>query len=62
MRGVWLGCLQELRKLVEECWASDPEMRPSFEAVVSRLEDLLKQLPKHSPYSKGNEGCQCSMQ
>ncbi|WIA29235.1 hypothetical protein OEZ86_011743 [Tetradesmus obliquus] len=53
---------QSLRQLIEDCWAADPEARPSFEDVVSRLEDLLRQLPKHSPYSKAAEGCACSMQ
>jgi hypothetical protein len=55
-------CLQNLRKLIDDCWAADPEARPSFEDVVNRLEDMLKDMPKHSPYSKGNDGCQCSLQ
>jgi hypothetical protein len=54
--------LQALRKLIEDCWAADPEARPSFEDVVGRLEDMLRELPKHSPYSKAAEGCTCSMQ
>lgn len=53
---------QNLRSLIEDCWAADPESRPSFEDVVNRLEDMLKDMPKHSPYSKGNDGCQCSLQ
>jgi len=46
---------------VDDCWAADPEARPSFEDVVSRLEGLLKTLPKHIPYSKADEPC-CSIQ
>jgi hypothetical protein len=53
---------QNLRKLIDDCWAADPEARPTFEDVVNRLEDMLKDMPKHSPYSKGNDGCQCSLQ
>jgi hypothetical protein len=53
---------QNLRKLIDDCWAADPEARPTFEDVVNRLEDTLKDMPKHSPYSKGNDGCQCSLQ
>jgi hypothetical protein len=53
---------QSLRQLIEDCWAADPEARPSFEDVVSRLEEMLKELPGHSPYSKASEGCACSVQ
>lgn len=53
---------QALRKLIDDCWTSDPEARPSFEDVVGRLEDMLRDMPKHSPYSKGQDGCQCSLQ
>jgi hypothetical protein len=55
--------LQNLRKLIEDCWTADPEARPSFEDVVNRLEDMLKDMPKHSPYNKGQgEGCTgCSL-
>lgn len=52
---------QELRRLVDDCWAADPEARPSFEDVVTRLEKLLKDMPKHAHFSKANEGC-CSVQ
>lgn len=52
---------QNLRGVIEDCWTADPESRPSFEDVVNRLEDMLKDMPKHSPYSKGNDGCQCSL-
>jgi hypothetical protein len=54
--------LQSLRKLIEDCWASDPEARPTFEDVVGRLEDMLRDMPKHSPYNKAADGCACSMQ
>lgn len=47
---------QKLRKLVEDCWSADPEERPSFEDIISRLEEMLKTLPKHSFFSKGGSG------
>lgn len=53
---------QSLRTLIKDCWTADPEARPSFEDVVNRLEEMLKELPKHSPYSKGSDGCACSLQ
>jgi hypothetical protein len=52
---------QELRSIISDCWAADPEARPSFEEVVARLERLLKTLPKHVPYSRADERC-CSVQ
>ena len=36
---------RELKKLVEECWAPDFERRPSFPALIKRLEAVLKSLP-----------------
>ena len=54
--------VQALRKLIEDCWTSDPEARPTVEEIVNRLEDMLRDMPKHSPYSKAQEGCQCSLQ
>lgn len=53
---------QALRKLVEDCWAADPEARPSFEEVVGRLENMLRDLPKHSAYAPQQDGCSCSLQ
>jgi hypothetical protein len=50
--------VQDLRRVIESCWTADPEARPSFEEVVSRLEEMLKTLPKHSTYS-GHSGSSC---
>jgi hypothetical protein len=52
---------QELRKIVEDCWAPDPEARPTFEGVIQRLEALLKTMPKHVPYTSADDKC-CSIQ
>lgn len=52
---------QELHQLVDDCWAPDPEARPSFEDVVARLEKLLGGMPKHAHYSKADAGC-CALQ
>ena len=38
----------ELKKLVEECWAPDFEKRPSFPALIKRLEAILKSLPANA--------------
>lgn len=52
---------EELRRLVADCWAADPDARPTFEDVVARLERLLKDTPKHAHYAKNNGEC-CSVQ
>lgn len=54
--------LQKLRELVTDCWDGDAEARPTFEDIVHRLEDILKDLPKHSHFSKNDTGCACSVQ
>ena len=30
-----------IRSLIEECWHTDAEKRPTFQEIVSRLEDML---------------------
>jgi hypothetical protein len=50
----------ELRELVSDCWAPDPDARPGFEDVVARLEALLKTMPKHVHFNK-SAGC-CAAQ
>ena len=56
--------VQELRKLVVQCWDGNPEARPSFEDVIVLLEDLLKKMPKHSTHGSngGGPGDCCSVQ
>ncbi|CAJ1797407.1 unnamed protein product [Sphenostylis stenocarpa] len=34
------GCDSEWRKLMEECWSPDPERRPSFTEITSRLRSM----------------------
>ena len=48
--------LQELRNLVVQCWDGNPQLRPNFEDVIVKLEDLLKTLPKHSTVGSGGGG------
>ena len=57
-----------LREMVEECWAPDFEARPSFPALIKRLEDALKTLPANPPAAGGRgaapapgKGC-CAVQ
>ena len=33
---------QNCWELMERCWASDPEKRPSMDAVVKDLEEILR--------------------
>jgi len=35
-------CPQEWRKLMEQCWSTEPERRPSFTEVASRLRAILE--------------------
>lgn len=37
------GCPVPIAELIEACWHSDPDQRPTFEAVVKRLEDMSAQ-------------------
>ncbi|KAJ6934224.1 serine/threonine-protein kinase HT1-like [Populus alba x Populus x berolinensis] len=40
------------RKLMEECWASDPEARPSFTEITNRLRSMSTALqPKRPNYA-----------
>ena len=57
-----------LREMVEECWAPDFEARPSFPALIKRLEEVLKTLPATPPAAGGGgaaaapgKGC-CAVQ
>jgi len=35
-------CPQKYRSLIERCWANDPCVRPTFEAIANELLDLIK--------------------
>lgn len=57
----------ELKQLVEECWAPDFERRPSFPALIKRLEAVLKSLPAKPPPAaaaapSSSQGNCCSVQ
>jgi hypothetical protein len=32
---------RDYRRLMEDCWAADPAVRPSFRTVLERLESML---------------------
>jgi serine/threonine protein kinase len=34
-------CPESLRELIIDCWADDPQRRPSFRDIVSRLDDVI---------------------
>lgn len=37
---------EPLAELMRECWAQNPEMRPSFPAIIQRLHQLYESLPE----------------
>ncbi len=43
---------QEIRALIEECWAPDPEDRPQFVDVVDKLEDIMSKVPRSASAPK----------
>lgn len=51
-----------LRRLVTDCWDGDPEKRPSFVEIITRLEELLKKMPKHEIFKGGGGGECCTVQ
>lgn len=52
---------KELRMLVIQCWDGDADKRPGFEEIISKLEGMLKLLPKHMHFNKSNNEC-CTLQ
>jgi serine/threonine protein kinase len=39
--------LPAARELIQECWAADPDDRPTFEGIVNRLEEMQFQVTSH---------------
>lgn len=37
-------CEPEWKKLMEECWSTDPTIRPSFTEITNRLRTMSKTL------------------
>ncbi len=46
----------EVRQLIADCWAQDPEARPSMQQVVERMQDI-QELGVLSTYEGGGPGC-----
>jgi hypothetical protein len=38
-----LSCPRPVQKLIAECWDHEAAARPSFEAIIDRCQDLLKE-------------------
>ena len=38
--------VQEVKELLQQCWAPDPAKRPSFQSIVGVLEGLIARLPR----------------
>ncbi|MFS7923944.1 putative protein kinase TKL-CTR1-DRK-2 family [Helianthus anomalus] len=34
-----------LSSIIQDCWQSDPALRPSFESIMTRLSSLMQNLP-----------------
>ena len=46
--------------LVRDCWAAQPKLRPSFEAICERLEAVRVAGEEERPVL--DEGCACTLQ
>ena len=62
----------KLRSLVEQCWTTDPQERPSFEEICEFLEHVLKDIPRdpewspkrdaaRAPEAEAETKCQCAV-
>jgi hypothetical protein len=38
-------CLPDYQRLIQDCWASSPETRPTFSSILDSLNDISKLLP-----------------
>ena len=38
-----LSCPRSVQRLIAECWDQDPNVRPGFEAIIERCQDLIKE-------------------
>merc|ERR1711871_1603249 len=38
------GMTESLRQLIQDCWDTDPEKRPSFERILQRLETVRRDI------------------
>ncbi len=48
------NCVPEpIREIIRNCWHSDFRQRPTFEAVIERLEPLVERLPRRSRKGEG---------
>ncbi len=50
----------EIKELVETCWQSDPDLRPEFEEIVERIEEMCGTLKPQVTQAAAN-GC-CTLQ
>ena len=42
-------CPRRIRKLLEDCWQKDPVARPSFSAIIRRLDEILVDVSIQDP-------------
>jgi serine/threonine protein kinase len=47
---------KDIKTLIERCWGPNGEDRPSFEQIVSRLEEILTTLPRNKSGEGGDGG------
>lgn len=49
-------CDTEWKKLMEQCWSADPEVRPSFTSITKSLRAMSSALQGKGPDSLVKEG------
>ena len=48
------NCVPEpIREIIRNCWHANFRQRPTFEAVIGRLEPLVERLPRRSRKGEG---------
>eukprot|EP01126_Amoeba_proteus_P021429 TRINITY_DN2176_c0_g2_i6.p1 TRINITY_DN2176_c0_g2~~TRINITY_DN2176_c0_g2_i6.p1 ORF type:complete len:495 (-),score=91.27 TRINITY_DN2176_c0_g2_i6:146-1630(-) len=45
-------CEASLRSLMEDCWSGDPSKRPSFEVIISRLDEIIIDVAVKDPLGR----------
>lgn len=49
-------CDAEWKKLMEQCWSADPEVRPSFTEITKSLRSMSAALQGKGPNNLAREG------
>lgn len=52
---------QEVRDLIQRCWAPNPEDRPPFSRLVTEFEAILARVPRATMVKQPSEGGCCTL-